>query len=76
LWTAVETWPILPAFLDDIANLQDANMFAAIMEAEWAARKPAKDSKPEPIKSASAMARVVSTKWVFCSSSDWWRVNK
>ncbi|KAF7361625.1 hypothetical protein MVEN_00505800 [Mycena venus] len=50
------------AFLDDIVNLQDPNMFAAIMEAEWAARKPAKDSKPEPVKSASAMARVVATK--------------
>ncbi|KAJ6500171.1 hypothetical protein C8R47DRAFT_1211730 [Mycena vitilis] len=50
------------AFLDDIANLQDPNMFMALMEAEWAARKPTKDSKNEPIKSASAMARVVSTK--------------
>lgn len=52
----------LAAFLDDIANLQDPNMFSVIIEAEWSSRKPTKNSKQEPIKSASAMARVVATK--------------
>ncbi|KAJ7268689.1 hypothetical protein B0H12DRAFT_61164 [Mycena haematopus] len=49
------------AFLDDIANLQDPDMFMTIMEAEWAARKP-KNSQQEPVKNASAMARIVATK--------------
>lgn len=54
---------MISAFLDDIANLQDPNMFTAIIDAEWAARKPTKDPKKEPpVKSASAMARVVSNK--------------
>ncbi|KAK7005784.1 hypothetical protein R3P38DRAFT_3214731 [Favolaschia claudopus] len=50
------------AFLDDIANLRDPTMFVGIIEAEWSARKPTKDSKTEPVKNATAMARVVATK--------------
>ncbi|KAJ7902148.1 hypothetical protein B0H14DRAFT_1271645 [Mycena olivaceomarginata] len=50
------------AFLDDIANLQDPEMFPAIIEAEWAARKPAKNAKQDPTPTATAMAKVVATK--------------
>ena len=39
-------------------------MFSDIIEAEWAARKPTKDKKDEPIKTASAMARVIGNKYV------------
>jgi hypothetical protein len=62
LCQVVETRPLFPAFLDDIANLQDPEMFPAIIEAEWAARKPAKNAKQEPTPTATAMAKVVATK--------------
>jgi hypothetical protein len=67
LESAVETRATTPAFLDDIANLQDPAMFSDIIEAEWTARKPTKDKKDEPIKTASAMARVIGNKYVPCN---------
>ncbi|KAJ7647049.1 hypothetical protein FB45DRAFT_892185 [Roridomyces roridus] len=50
------------AFHDEIANLQDPNMFAVIIENEWSARKPKKEAKGDPLKTATAMAKVVANK--------------
>ena len=55
--------PVLSAFLDDITNLRDPQLFMHLIQAELNARTKKDPKKPDPVKNPSYVASVVANRW-------------
>ena len=53
----------LSAFLDDITNLRDPQLFIHLIQAELDARTQKEPKKPDPAKNPSYVASVVANRW-------------